>query len=132
MECYHYLRNIQDLLSDGKTPYERRFGTPCNGPMIPFGAMIEYHPISARDLWRLHQFGPKVLPSIFLGNALNAVGIWKGDIPVADIEELEQMDACEIHARRFNAEEVLTPMKMKNLCSQSQMEQSRPLEEIDV
>ena len=27
MECYTYLRNIQDLLSDGKTPYERRFGS---------------------------------------------------------------------------------------------------------
>ena len=26
MECNIYLRNIQDLLSDGKTPYERRFG----------------------------------------------------------------------------------------------------------
>ena len=26
MECFTYLRNIQDLLSDGKTPYERRFG----------------------------------------------------------------------------------------------------------
>ena len=37
MECYCYLRNIQDLLSDGKTPYERRFGMPFNGPVIPFG-----------------------------------------------------------------------------------------------
>ena len=26
VECYTYLRNVQDLLSDGKTPYERRFG----------------------------------------------------------------------------------------------------------
>ena len=26
MECCCYLRNIQDLLSDGKTPHERRFG----------------------------------------------------------------------------------------------------------
>ena len=26
MECCCYLRNIQDFLSDGKTPYERRFG----------------------------------------------------------------------------------------------------------
>ena len=26
MECYTYLRNIHDLLSDGKTPYGRRFG----------------------------------------------------------------------------------------------------------
>ena len=65
MECYCCLRNIQDLLSDGKTPYERRFGIPFNGPVIPFGATVEYHPISAKDLSRLHQFGPKVLPGIF-------------------------------------------------------------------
>ena len=26
MECYTYLRNVTDLLSDGKTPNERRFG----------------------------------------------------------------------------------------------------------
>ena len=67
MECCTYLRNIQDLLSDEKTPDERRFGVPFNGPVIPFGAMAEYHPISAEDLSRLHQFGPKVLPGIFLG-----------------------------------------------------------------
>ena len=72
MECSGYLRNIQDLLSDGKTPYERRFGEPCNGPVIPFGAMVEYHPISAKDLSRLHQFGPKVLPGVFLGCALKS------------------------------------------------------------
>ena len=40
--CYCYLQNIQDLLSDGKTPFERRFGKPLNGPVIPFGAMVEY------------------------------------------------------------------------------------------
>ena len=28
MECFCYLRNVQDLLADGKTPYERRFGGP--------------------------------------------------------------------------------------------------------
>ena len=28
MECHCYLRNVQDLLADGKTPYERRFGEP--------------------------------------------------------------------------------------------------------
>ena len=33
---------------------------------------------------------------------------------VADIEELEEMDASELHARRFNANEVLTPMKSDN------------------
>ena len=49
--CNHrYLRNNQDpSLSDWKTPFERRLGEPFEGPMIPFGSMVEYHPFSARD-----------------------------------------------------------------------------------
>ena len=73
MECYTYLRNVTDLFSDGNTLHERRFGMPFNGPVIPFGAMVEYHPISAKDQSRLHQFGAEVLPGIFLGYALYAV-----------------------------------------------------------
>ena len=102
------------FLSEGKTPYKGRFGMPFNGPVIPFGAMVEYHPVSAKDLSRPHQFGPKVLPGIFLGYASYAEGIWKGDIMVANIEELEEMDASEIHARRPNAKEVSTPMEGEN------------------
>ena len=49
MECYTYLRNVTDLLSDGKTPYERRFGKPFGGPVIPCGSLVEYHPITAKD-----------------------------------------------------------------------------------
>ena len=45
---------------------------PFSGPVIPFGAMVEYHPISAH---------------------FSRGRIWKGDIMVADIEELEEMDA---------------------------------------
>ena len=37
MECSTYLRNVTDLLSDGRTPYERRFGQPYKGPIFPFG-----------------------------------------------------------------------------------------------
>ena len=80
MESYTYQRNVQDLLSDGKTLHERRFGMPFSGPVIPFGAVVAYHLISAKDLSRLHQFGPKVLPGIFLGCVLSAGWNWKGDI----------------------------------------------------
>ena len=111
MVWYTYLRNIQDLLSDGNTPCQRRFRKPFSGPIVPFGAMVEYHTFSAGDLSRLHQFGSKVLPRIFLRYVLHAGRIWKRDILVADIdEELEKMDASEIHAKRLNAKEVLTPM----------------------
>ena len=83
---------------------------PFNGPVIQFGATAEYHLISAKDISRIHQFGPQVLSGIFLGYVLYEEGIWKADIMVADIEEMEEMDASELHARRLNAKEVLTPM----------------------
>ena len=69
MECYTYLRNIQDLLSDGKTLYERRFGEPFKGPIFPFGSLVEYYSISAKDQSIIHQFGKKVLTGLFLGYA---------------------------------------------------------------
>ena len=109
MECYTDLRNIQDLLSDWKTPYERRFGEPFKGPIIPFGSSVEYYPISAKDQSRIHQFGKKVLPGLFLGYALYAGGIWKGDVLIADLEELETMDASEIYSKRLNAKQVIFP-----------------------
>ena len=65
MECYTFLRNVTDLLSDGKTPYERRFGQPFKGTIIPLGSLVEYHPITAKDQSRIHQFGKKVLPGLF-------------------------------------------------------------------
>ena len=34
---------------------------------------------------------------------------WKGDILVADIEELEILDVSEIDARRLDAKEVIMP-----------------------
>ena len=80
MECYCYLRNVQDLLADGKSPYERRFGESSKGPIIPFGALVEYLPNSERDKARIHQFGKQVVTEIFPGYALIAEEIWKGDI----------------------------------------------------
>ena len=55
MECYTYLRNVTDLLSDGKTPFERLFGQPFMGPIIPFGSLVEYHcegPVKNPSIWK--------------------------------------------------------------------------------
>ena len=76
---------------------------------------MEYHPVSAKDISRLHQFGPKVLPGKFLGYALCGGRHWTGDIMIADIEELVEMDASELQASRLNAKDVLTPMKGEDL-----------------
>ena len=93
--------------------------------------MVEYHPKTAKDQSGIHQFGKKVLPGLFLGYALYAGGIWKGDVLVADLEELETMDASEIYSKKgLNAKEVIFPKEKENLFFQSQMDESNPLEEI--
>ena len=97
MTCYTHQRNIQDLVSDGKTPYERRFGQPFKGPIIPFGSLVEYHPTTAKDQSRIHQFGMKVLLGLFLGHALYAGKFGRVTY------------ASEIYSKRLNAEEVIFP-----------------------
>ena len=120
----------QISLSDGKMPYERRFGQPFKGPIIPFGSLVEYHPITAKDQSRIHQFGKKVLLGLFLGYALYAGGIRKSDVLVADLKELETMDASEIYSKRLDAKEVILHKEKGEFIFQSQMDESNPLEEI--
>ena len=58
MECYTYLRNIQDLLSDGKTPHERRFGEPfyrTSHSVWFIGWVLLYfceRPVSNPSIWK--------------------------------------------------------------------------------
>ena len=51
---------------------ERRFGTPFDGSVIPFGGYIYYNPIYMKDKSRLHQFGTEMLPRRFIGYVLNS------------------------------------------------------------
>ena len=66
MECYTYLRNVTDLLSDGKTPYQRRFGQPSKGPILPYGSLVECHPLTAKDQSRIHHIWKESLTWIVL------------------------------------------------------------------
>ena len=81
---------------------------------IPFGALVEDHPISPKDQARIHQFGKKVLHGIFLGYELVAGELWKGNILKADLEDLEKLVASEIYPRRINAKEILIRQKDDN------------------
>ena len=47
MKCYCFRRSDQDLLSDRRTPYARRFGGRFRWPTLPFGSLIDYHVICA-------------------------------------------------------------------------------------
>ena len=79
MDCDCFLLNIQDFLSDGKTPYARRFGEPLKGPIIHLVRLSNitlFLPKTCRDSTNS---GKNVLTRILLGYVLYAGGIWKGD-----------------------------------------------------
>ena len=84
-------------------------GNHLKDRLIPLGSLVEYHPTTSKDQSIIHRFGKKVSPGLFLGYALHAGRIWKGDVLVADLEELETTDASEIYSKRLNAKEVIFP-----------------------
>ena len=100
-ECYCYLRNVQDLQADGKTPYDRRFGEPPKGPVIPCN---EYHPISAKDQSKLHNVVRRLYLEYSSGTHCSRENLEK-EISWLQTEG-EKCDASEVHPRRLrdNAE----------------------------
>ena len=86
MRAYCYNRNISDVISDGKTPYELRFGQPFHGVLLPFGCRVEYKPESDRETKKLQKFGSKLRPGIFMGHHSHNGGAWSGDYYVVGAE----------------------------------------------
>ena len=115
MEYYCFLQNVSDLLSYGKNTLWQamvEFGKPfkaqsfheCDGwissyfcPGHSVGAMVKPPGRQGSFAWNISQ------RCILHGKNLER------NVSVADIEELEILDASEIHARRLNAKEVITP-----------------------
>ena len=63
-------RCARPISADGQAPYERRFDSPFEGPIIPFGAEVKLYPISStiprssasvrhkRPSWNIHGITP--------------------------------------------------------------------------
>ena len=109
LRLFGLYRDVNDAHRAGANRLQNKNKQPLKGPIIPFGALVEYYLISAKTQSRIHQFGKKVFPVLFLRSALYAGGIWKGDVLIADLEELETMDASEIYSKRLNAKEFIFP-----------------------
>ena len=105
-ECYTYLRNAQDLLSDGKTPYERRFWKPLKGPIFPFGSLVEWYFISAKDQSRIHHFERKSYLDYSSGTHCTQVEFGRVTYWSQTLKNWKTMDASEIYSKRLYAKEV--------------------------
>ena len=100
MECCCYLRNIQDLIASGNTPYERRYDTLFSGPIILLEQryFIIHVPQKRTGFINSAQTSSKVS---FTGYAFNAESGWTGDLLAADAEELKENIASEVYVKRF-------------------------------
>ena len=73
--------------------------------------MVEDHPsISAKDQWRLHQFGEKVQPGLFLGYALYAGEVSGKETPWSlTLVELEIWTRQKFMLRDSTKKDVIMP-----------------------
>ena len=100
-----YLRNAHDIGPEGKTAFEKRFGEAFSGPIIPFGASIQYKASRPKEIDEV-KWG-KTKPGLFAGNVLNAGGGWTGDVDVLDAVELTNaLLHSEVHCRRVSSNEI--------------------------
>ena len=110
MECYTYLRNGTDPLSDGKMPCERRFGQPLKGLIVPFCSLVECHPHNCEGSVESINLERKFCldcssDTLCTRGELGRVTYWLQTL------ELETMDASEIYSKRLNAKEVIFPQE---------------------
>ena len=107
MRYFCFQHNIEDRLSDGKTPYARRFKKKFPHRIYPFGYEVDYKPSSPKVLNQMHPFGGKRLKGIFMGYYLDEGGYHHGDVFVADWVDFANAERVrEIVLRRLNSKEV--------------------------
>ena len=86
---------------NGETAWKLRFGEDFSGPIIPFGNEVHYYPSCPEDKKRLHKYGDKLLPGIFVGYDQRCGGGWTGALLVIDQEEIDSADyRSEITVKR--------------------------------
>lgn len=103
-----------DVTAAGVTPWKARYGEDFRGPAIPFGALVEYYPITDKDHKRLDPFDSKLLPGLFIGYEQQCGGGWSGDLLPVDIEQIEHsVTLSDIHPKRFKADEVRAVKKQE-------------------
>ena len=97
LDCFCYLRSVQDLLSDWDFPH-CALENHSVGQQFLLGSRIEDHPISTKYQARLQQSGKKILPSLL-------ATLYMRTAAGKETHSL-QTETSEIHIERLNATEV--------------------------
>ena len=94
--------NVTKTKNGETSPWEKRFGAPFAGPLIPFGAEISYKSAVAEDnTSHGNKFGTSSRKGIMVGYWVNPGGKWSKDYLVFDLDTIRQnKDARRIRMRR--------------------------------
>ena len=104
MECYCFLRNVHDKM--GKTAFQTIYGKKFDGPSIPFGTLVEYIPMTAKDEGRIRL--DKNAERIILGPRATCGEEERGscDLMIADFEDVQESEVTDIYVKRWKNQEV--------------------------
>ena len=127
--CYTYLRNVTDLWSDGKTPYERRFGQPFKGPIVPIGSIGWVSPyncegqVKSPSIWKesLTWIVPRI--TLCMRGEFGRVTYW-----LQTLRSWRRWTHRKSTRKDSKRKRWYFPNK-ENSFFQSQMDESKPLEE---
>ena len=99
---YCFLYNVTKATNGEASPWEKRFGAPFTGPLIPFGAEISYKSVVAdHNTSHGNKFGTSSRKGILVGYWVNPGGAWSKDYLVFDLDTIRQnKDARRIRVRR--------------------------------
>ena len=102
------MRNVCDVVREGKTPYQLRHDADFGGNLLPFGCLVQYKPASIREKEALNKFGPRLTQGIFMGYHPHSGGKWSGDYRVLDVSKYrDRPEGCAAHVHRVK--EIFAP-----------------------
>ena len=95
MAVFCIFRNVPDVLPCGKTAYEKRFGEPFRGAIIPFGAAITYKPSKPDIIAQMAKIGKKNREGIFMGYVQQHGGGYTDQMWVLDALKLTNIETTD-------------------------------------
>ena len=81
---------MQNVIATGgdKSPWELRFGSKFDGPLIPFGCLVDYWNGPRKKNKEGRRFDPTSSPGLFLGYAIHPEFMWRKEFMVVPTEDL--------------------------------------------
>ena len=82
-----------------------------DGPLIPFGALVNFLPSNPDDKEAVHPMGSKTIPGVFAGYHQAVGGLWSGDLFIVPLRTIKEYNQAKPHCRRISAGDVYVEKK---------------------